>query len=497
MSHPTPPPEDPRVQQRIRVAAELRRGGRLAEACVAYEQLLADVPSLPDCWYNLGWLRRQLGRFRPALDAYAQALAHQVSGPEEVRLNRAAILSDHLHEPDAALHELQEALRLNPRYAPAWLNLGNLHEDAGRRAEAASAYDRLLAFEPAHPLALARRAVLDPPADALARWVPRLRQRLAQPGLPAAERADLGFALGQVLDAAGDYEAAFAAYGAANAASRASAPAGARPYDPARQAQAVAALLRAYPGTPAPVPAEPGPPVIFVLGMFRSGSTLVEQILGAHPLVRAGGELDLLPRLVREHPQLLGGLPPALAPALRRAYREGIEAMRGDAAFVTDKRPDNFLYIGLVKALFPDARFVHTVRHPLDNCLSVYFQHLGPSQPYALALESTAHWYTLYRDAMAHWKSLHGDAIVEVDYDALVAEPRRVVADLLARLGLPWDDACMAFHAQAAQVKTASVWQVRQPLYARASGRWRHYARHLGAAAAVLGCTTEWESATR
>jgi hypothetical protein len=222
--------------------------------------------------------------------------------------------------------------------------------------------------------------------------------------------------------------------------------------------------------------------------MFRSGSTLVEQVLSAHPAVIAGGEMDFFPRLVRgtlsPFPASMAALDSARATALAEQYRADVskrfpEARR--AGFVTDKRPDNFLLIGLIKRLFPAAKFVHTVRSPLDNCLSIYFQHLDQAAAsYSSDLRDIGHYYGQYQRLMTHWRSLFPDDIFDLRYDAFVREPAPALAELLTFLGLEWDDSCLEFHCQPGVVKTASYWQVRRPFYTQASGRWGNYREHLG-----------------
>jgi hypothetical protein len=166
---------------------------------------------------------------------------------------------------------------------------------------------------------------------------------------------------------------------------------------------------------------------------------------------------------------------------LAARYLEMLSRLFPRGARVTDKRPDNFLYIGLIKRLFPDARIVHTMRNPLDNCLSIYFLHLDHSMSYALDLADIGHYYVQYRRLMAHWQSLYGADILELDYDALVREPRARIERLLEFCGLEWEDACLSFNQAKRAVKTASVWQVREGLYQRSSGRWRNYAAQLAA----------------
>jgi hypothetical protein len=209
--------------------------------------------------------------------------------------------------------------------------------------------------------------------------------------------------------------------------------------------------------------------------------------------VTAGGEIDLVPTLVQTE---LAPFPARMAQVsaqpleqLAMRYRASLSRLFPGEGHVTDKRPDNFLYIGLIKRLFPDARIIHTTRDPLDNCLSVYFLHLDHSMPYALDLRDIGHYYRQYRRLMAHWRQVYGDDILDLDYDRLVREPRAVVAGLLDFCGLDWNDACLSFPARGNAVKTASVWQVRQPLYQHASGRARHYAGQLGPLTAELAET--------
>lgn len=483
---------DDALRGMLRQAEALVQAGQLGAAEATYRAVLGLRPRLPNTWYNLARLQRRLGQPATALESYAQALRHGVGQPEEVHLNRSVIYADDLREPQAAERELLAALRRNPRYAPALLNLGNLHADLGHRDEARRAYQKLLVLEPRHWEALARLAELEPvrgPDDPL---IARLRDALAHGARAPGDRAALGFALGRTLDAAGDYDAAFEAYVAANRDGRAAAPPGLPPYERARQEALVDALIAAF--SPEWVrthasdcTAEP----IFVCGMFRSGSTLAEQILASHPRVTSGGELDTLPRLaatdLRPFPASLAGLDAARLADLATKYRDELRRRFPAADRVTDKRPDNFLLVGLIKALFPRARIVHTTREPLDNCLSVFFLRVDPRVAYAGDLGDIGHYYGQYRRLMAHWRSLYGDSILDFDYDAMVRAPREATARLLDYCGLAWDERCLEFHRAETAVKTASVWQVREPLYARSSGRWRHYERQLAPLTAALG----------
>lgn len=467
-----------------RAAESLLHHNRLDEAIAAYRQLLHWQPARAAAWYNLGFLLHRVRAFEAALQAYGQALVHGIEAPEEVHLNRAVLLADELARPAEAKQALAAALALNPRYLPAWMNLATLQEQAGNRAAALTACEHVLAIDPHHALALSRLPHLQPVRSPDAPVIRRLVRALERPDLSEPERADLGFALGKALDDAQAYDAAFAAYTAANEASR-RAGGGVR-YDAGAHARYVDQLIASTGPAPPHAAAPPlatSPRLIFICGLFRSGSTLVERILASHPEVTAGGELDLIPALVRTQraalAQPLVTIDPATLDRWRADYLQAVSSRFPGARHLTDKRPDNFLHLGLIKTLFPDARIVHTQRHPLDNGLSQYFSHLAHSMPYALDLAGIAHWQREHRRLMKHWHERFGTDIHTVDYDRLVHDPRAEIEPLLDACGLPWHDSVLRFHERAATVATPSAWQVREPLYQRASGRWRQYAKHL------------------
>ncbi|MDE2500881.1 MAG: sulfotransferase [Alphaproteobacteria bacterium] len=468
----------------LQQAMLLQQTGRFGEAEAAYKRLLAQWPDLPDCWYNLGFLQRQAGRFDAALLSYEQALARGASQPEEIHLNRSVIYADHLRQDDAAERELNAALRLNPNYVPALLNLANLNEDRGRKNEALTLYEKALARDPNCHIALARAASLTKLSGPDDPMIGRLRRTLSLPTVTAADKANLAFALGAALDSCGSYDQAFDAYTAANRYSRESATPQRPLYDRQRHEQFIEQLIGTFtPGLLKSAASTSSAPPIFICGMFRSGSTLAEQVLAAHPRVTAGGELGLLPALVRSDltpfPSVMTNVSAAALERLAERYLNSLSALFPGGDRITDKRPDNFLYIGLIKRMFPDAKIIHTTRNALDNCLSIFFLHLDHSMGYALDLMDTGHYYAQYRRLMAHWRSLYGADILDFDYDAFVHEPRPAVERLLDFCGLAWDENCLQFHRASNTVKTASVWQVREPLYQRSSGRWRAYERHL------------------
>jgi tetratricopeptide (TPR) repeat protein len=472
-------------EELLQVCVALERQGRTADAMAAYQQLLESWPGLPDAWYNLARLQRQTGQFARALASYQEALERGVTRPEEVHLNRGVIFSDCLNQYEAAELELKKALDINSLYVPALINYANLHEDLGRREQAAQIYARLLVLDPDSPTALARYAGLKIFSDADDPLIERLRGALKSSAISVASRANLEFALGRALDATGNFDAAFQVYRQANRHSRESASPGTGHYDLALQEKLTDQLidvfgkrtrseLQSHVGAPQPV---------FICGMFRSGSTLLEQLLAGHPDITAGGELDFIPRAVNfdlaPFPKSFSSLEIERLERLAAEYRAMIAERFPSAINVTDKRPDNFLYIGLIKALFPRAKIIHTVRAALDNCLSIYFLNLDQSMSYALDLLDIGHYYRQYRRLMTHWKKLFPDDIIDVSYDALVKDQKSQVEQALKFIGLEWDERCARVPAAGRAIKTASVWQAREPIHARSSGRADHYSKHL------------------
>jgi tetratricopeptide (TPR) repeat protein len=391
----------------------------------------------------------------------------------------AAILADLQRHAEARL-ALERSLALDPDFYPALYNLALLEEEEGNQPEARALLRRILARAPQDSAALARLAHgqrLVDPADPLPG---ELERALASARGNAFAAEELHYALGKLRDDLAQYAQAFSHYTEGNRLSRQRVG----PYDRAAQEQLVTALQQRF-GEPVLEPAGAGAfAPVFVCGMFRSGSTLLEQMLAAHPAVTAGGELDFFPSRVP-----LAALTEPIATelsALAAGYRQMLDATFPGAEVVTNKRPDNFLYLGLILTLFPRARVLYTRRQPLDNCLSVYFQQLGPGFHYANELLDIGHFYLQQQRLLEHWQRVFADNILVVEYEQLVTEPREQLAQVLDFLGLPWNEGCLNFSQVCNRVRTASVNQVREGLYTRSRERWRNYARQLSPLADYL-----------
>lgn len=377
---------------------------------------------------------------------------------------------------DEALDVYRRGLEALPDSGDLRYACGRALEDAGDREQARACYEEVVRRFPeaARPLAsllgLLRGAADDAQVaagDAL----------LGSPSLGDEDRAALGYALGKVRDAHGEYDHAMSCWQTANAARRRM-----RGGLDLRAFRALADDLRrdftAASFDPPDGTANDGSDLVFVVGMPRSGTTLVEQILAANPQVHGCGELTVIPAIVAGLPAQgrTSALPEASREALRKQY---LEASRrgapGSAARRVDKQPLNFLYLGQVALLFPAARIVWCRRDARDVAISIYGEEFSPESTYATDLGEILGFAAIQEQLMGHWKLVVPNPVHEVVYEDLVRDPEACTRALVDFAGLAWDPACLEFHGLARSVDTPSRWQVRQPVHARSVGRWKNY----------------------
>jgi len=392
------------------------------------------------------------------------------------------------HQPEQAMASFREALRQQPGLALAHANLGHLLLEEGRREEGAACFREALRHDPACANALAAVAFhgLYPLTDV---ELARMRALLADPRLDPDDGARLHFGLGHFQDRAGACDAAFAHFRQANALRRQVFRKVGKAFDPEDHRgwidRIIATCDAAYFRRAQGMGRDSERPV-FIVGMPRSGTSLVEQILASHPDVFGAGELLEISTLTRQLPSRLGIaerypdclhlLHPAVAGAMADQYVEHIDKRNSTAARVTDKMPNNFQFLGLIAVLFPRARVIRCVRDPADVCFSCYVHDF---KDWTSDLGNLGRYYRDYDRLMVHWRSVLPVPLLEVVYEELIEDPEAVSRRLVTFCGLEWDDRCLAFHQNQRAVRTASLLQVRQPVYKGAVGRWRRYAAHL------------------
>jgi tetratricopeptide (TPR) repeat protein len=423
-------------------------------------------------------LLQQPGNAKPHLQTLARVLPYSPQVHVRAASNAAAV-----NDVADAIRYARKAVRLAPEHAPARLVLAEALEANGRFKQAKFQYLAVLTTEPEHATALSKLLSLK------ATHVAERHVRDAHRLLDGADGQDpnqvpLRLALAQYHDLRGQYDIAFKYLQTANEIRHKR-----HAFDSAAQTSAVDRLI--YTCTASALSALPPHTVrsekpIFIIGMPRSGTTLVEQILSSHPQVAAGGELPTLINIVRQikgagtsYPEATRGLDRATLEGMARRYLDKLDGISRDALRVTDKMPFNYMHLWLIAALHPDATIVHCRREALDTCLSCYFTSFNEELQFASDLDTLGRYWIDYCRLMQHWRAVLPHRFIDLDYERLVTDTEGSIRELLAFCHLPWEARCMKFYESHRGVRTPSRWQVRQPIYRQSVGRWRNYERHL------------------
>jgi len=373
-----------------------------------------------------------------------------------------------------------KALVLKPHNASALCGLGWLASIEGRFQDCERLYREALESDPRKPYAWAGLAAVRRMTAADGEWLQGV-ERLVTAGLPPVDEAALRFAMGKYFDDVGDFAAAFGHYKRANELQKLVI----KPYDRRERSAAVDDTIRIYaPGmTQQRVEGvSPSAKPVFVVGMMRSGTSLVEQIVASHPRAAGAGELDFWKDAALKHrDRLRGGMPDAaLAKKLADSYLDALNGHSREALRVVDKSTFNSDHLGLIHAVFPRARIIYVRRDPVDTCLSCYFQQFANAASFTFDLADLAHYYREHHRLMQHWRAvLPAGALLDVPYAELVADQESWSRRMIEFIGLEWDPRCLEYYATRRPVLTASNWQVRQRIYSSSVGRWRKYQRFI------------------
>jgi tetratricopeptide (TPR) repeat protein len=463
----------------------LAQWGDYEAALAAHLRAVALAPQLAEAHDRVGELLMRQGRRSEAAAAFERASAAAGDNPV-ARLYQAKALAaqERTDEAEVVLREviaLDSSSGVPSRWAAeAHLVLGSILIEAGRFDEAAKNFERSIVLTPSqatpyHSLVLSRRL-----SEADRPLVARIVSRLEERDVPEPQRMTLHFAVGKALDDLGDYAAAIRHFDAANLIRGRLHPAFDRSETRQRIDGTIARFTREYFANHAALSQDDETPVL-VLGMPRSGTTLIERVVASHPRVAGGGELHFWNQHGSAAMELGIDQLAEQAHRLRGDYLRLLRGISGDAIRVTDKMPFNFLWVGLVHLLFPNARIIHCRRNPLDTCLSIYSTHFRTIWAFASNRGDLAFYYRQYLRLMDHWRSvLPSDRLLDVDYEDATAAPEEVARRLVAFCGLEWDPACLEPERNPDAVKTASMWQARQPIYRTSVERWRHYEPWLG-----------------
>jgi len=469
-----------------------RRLGRLDEAVAAGKRATSLAPNDIDAQYNLGLALTGKGERDAAIRAYRRALQlNPDHGLSWNNLGAALEKQGNLTEAEAAY---AKAASLNPRHAEAQNNLGAIYSEQGRLEDACRCFEEAISaapdfIEPHFNLSSLKTYREDDPHLS---YLERNLDKTAN--MPMQARIRYWFALGKAREDIGRHDAAFAAYTEGNRLQHA-----ALPCDEVRADELLERVQTIFtrdffearsPAPPAPLPhaGELSKTPVFIVGMPRSGTTLLEQILSSHPAVHGAGELLDMNEVItnaagcsgQRFPDFVPDLAPGDFMQMGEAYTERIWKLAPNAQRITDKMPANFFYIGMIRLMLPNAKIIHAMRDPMDSCFSCYSRLFNNTMEFAYDLGTLGRYYARYFELMQHWHAvLPAGTILDLRYEDLVADTEGQARRILDYLKLPWDDNCLAFHQNKRQVKTASVAQVRKPIYQTSVARWQRFATHL------------------
>jgi tetratricopeptide (TPR) repeat protein len=453
----------------------LRVMQRYREALASFQKLLAIKPNDADALNVCGLTLQHLKRFAEALSSFDRAITIK---PDFVHaLNNRGTALQELGRFEEALREFDKALSLRPDFAEARFNKGLLCLMLGRQEEARHAFETGIKLSPRKSdfylgLTICKQFAADDPL------ISAMEDLARDETLNVEGRIKLGFALGKAFRDIGQFEPSFSQVLHASTLKRSHLDYNEGPV------LALAELLPAiFSGTRIAEKSgkgHPSPLSVFVIGMPRSGTTLIEQILASHPQVFAAGEIDDFKRAIAE---TFGGFPETLENVsaerlleLGQRYVTNLRALAPEAERITDKSTQNWPFIGLIHLALPNTRIVHVHRDPVDTCLSSFFTLFAEGQVHTYDFAELGHYYRAYATLMAHWRAvLPAGVMLDVQYEELVADFENQARRIIAHCGLEWDDACFAFQKAKRAVKTASAFQVRQPLYSSSIGLWRRY----------------------
>lgn len=461
-----------------------RRLGRLDEAVTAGKRATELEPLDIDAHYNLGLALTDKAEWAAAIRSYRCALAlNHDHGLSWNNLGAALEKQGNLAEAGAAY---AKAVKINPAHHEAQNNLGAVYSEQGRLVDAIRCFENSIKanpdfIEPHFNLSsLKQYKEDDPHLLYLERNIAKVQE------MPVKGRIRYWFALGKAREDVGRFDEAFAAYEAGNRLQHEITPC-----DEVRADEMLERITKVFDrdffSARKDVQGSDKAP-IFIVGMPRSGTTLLEQILSSHPAVHGAGELMDLNQVVmdaRENdgqhfPDFVSDLVEADFAKMGGEYAERVWKPAPDAQRITDKMPANFFHIGMIRLMLPHARIIHVMRDPMDSCFSNYARLFNDTMEFAYDLGTLGRYYVRYAKLMRHWREvLPPGTILDLRYEDMVADTEGQARRILDYVGLPWDDNCLAFHRNKRHVKTASVAQVRQPIYNTSVARWQRFEKHL------------------
>ena len=469
-----------------------RQANNLANAEKNYQQALELKPNLHSALMGLAAVYRDIGDYVRALRYYQQLL--DARSDDVIALTLLGDCLAKLDRYEEALEQIKKALVVKPDNAESHFGLGTCLQALGRFDEAAQSHRKALSLQPDLTEAAYNLVLID--SQSLGENdLEKLSQRSADESLDESTRINLHFALAKAYHDRGSYDKAFTQLRVGNDIKSKSNPFSPEVYEDYIE-RIITVLDKAFFESHIDYGLETEVPIIIV-GMPRSGSTLVEQIISSHAQAYGAGELNdmrilakRIPEIMntqQQEPECLADISREIIGQLANEHLRKLNNLSNGADRVCDKMLGNFLKLGLIYLMFPRARIIHCQRNPLDTGLSCYFQNFARGLRFTYDLEHLGIAYRGYLKVMEHWRQVLPMQMLEVSYERMISDQEATSRELIEFCGLDWDENCLDFHQQQRGVKTASFWQVRQPIYKSSVSRWRHYERQLEPLIKVLG----------
>lgn len=476
------------AQYHVSFAETLRKAGLDYEAGLELHRACEKNPHYADSFVGYGHYLLEHHRYDEALECFKHAEA--LTPSNLYILDKLGETYTGLGNIESALEIFDQALSLDPKRINTLLGKGQAYIEIGKSSEVSAIANQVIEIDNTIPQGylLHSRAKKSKADDGLTK---QLTTFTNNDTLDTEAKAAINFALGKLYDDQNNYAEAFKYYAEGNALRNAALGYSASA-DELRFNQLISHFSQDFLNTHQHLGTDLNLPIIIV-GMPRSSTTLTEQIISSHPEVMGAGEvvfwgrsptaLPLRMGSEKSYPDCTSDLTKEQASDIAQMYEATLRKIAGPNASVkhiTDKMPHNFLNLGLIALLFPKVKIIHTKRNPIDTCLSIFFQSFNNAHPYAFDLENLGHHYKLYERIMKHWHEVLPGRIMDIQYEDTISDPEYWSRKLIAHIGLEWDDACLAPHKLERTVKTASHWQVRQPIYKTSVERWRNYEQFLG-----------------
>jgi tetratricopeptide (TPR) repeat protein len=464
---------------RNNLGAALSHLGHYRESEEQFRRAVGIRANYVDAQYNLGMHLQVIGRIAESEMPLRRALKLR-PGHADARatLGMTFVLLGRTRE---ARDCLERTLNGAPRNLTALAGMGQLAALEGRFDEAEAFYKRTLEVDPKTPGPWAGLVRLRKMTSADSAWL-KGAEEIAASGLTPADEATMRFAIGKYYDDVGDFARAFRSYQRGNELHKLRAP----PYDRDAHRSFVDDMIRVYSReslAEVHAGASDSAQPVFVTGMMRSGTSLVEQIIASHPSASGAGELSFWTAAVGKRETTLRREPPGerLSRQLAKEYLGVLKGQFPDALRVVDKATVNSDHLGVIHAVLPNARMLYLQRDPIDTCLSCYFQQFSSALNFTTDLADLVHYYREHRRLVEHWRAvMPAGTLLVVPYAELVADQETWTRRIIEFIGLPWDERCLGFHQTQRTVATASTWQVRQKVYKTSVGRWRNYEKFIG-----------------